>query len=203
LQDRCRAEGTTVHGAICAAQLIATRNLFEEDDARTLYLVCPADLRSHIAGDLEGQLSFCSTLLRSTYRVEGEAAFWPLAREIAADLRLRLERGEGHLTYATLPLDKIASSGPGFEAFAAALDRLPAGSNVSNIGRVEPLDDCPEVEAISFALCAMPKHLASLNASSYRDRLIMNMTFDAAKLAPELADRLAAEVERLLGLAAG
>ena len=198
LQERCRAEGTTVHGAICAAQLIATQHLFDDADTRTLYLVCPADLRPHIAGDIEGQLSFCSTLLRSTYRVDGDAGFWALAREIGDDLRRRIERGDGHLTYAALPLDKIGPSGPAFDAFAGALDQMPAGSNVSNIGRVEPLDDCPEVTAISFALCAMPKHLASLNVSSYRDRLIINQTYDAAKLAPDLADRLARDLESLL-----
>lgn len=202
LQERCRRERSTVHGAVCAAQLSATRRLFEGEDGKTLYLVCPADLRPHIAADIGGQLSFCSTLLRSTFRVEEDTPFWDLARNIGSDLRRRLERGDGHLTYASLPLDRIGPSGPAFEAFAGSLDKMPAGSNVSNIGRVEPLTDCPEVEAISFALCAMPKHLASLNVSSYRDRLTVNMTFDAAKLAPELAERLAEDVEAQLRAAA-
>ena len=65
-------------------------------------------------------------------------------------------------------------------------------------GRVQPLDDCPEVESISFALCSLPKHLASQNVSSYRDELIVNLTFDGAKLAPELAECLASDLEGLL-----
>ena len=203
LQERCRAERTTVHGAVCAAQLIATNGLFADEAARTLYLICPADLRGQVTADLSGQLSFCSTLVRSTFLVEGPQAFWSLAREVSADLRRRLDRGDGHMTYASLPLERIGGSGPAFDGFAAALDHMPAGSNVSNIGRVEPLDDCPEVTAISFALCAMPKHVASLNASSYRDELIVNMTFDAAKLQPATADAIAAEVSALLEKAAG
>jgi hypothetical protein len=205
-QERCRAEGASVHGAVCAAHLIATRNLFDDAEARVLYLMCPVDMRPRLApgpaADLAHQLSYCTTFLRSNYRIEGEPAFWSLAREIGADLKRRLQRGDGHLTYAALPLDRIGGSGPAFEAFAADVGRLPAGSNISNIGRVEPLDDCPEVTSISFALCSLPKHLASLNVSSYRDELIVNLTFDAAKLAPALADRLTSDLEGLLDEAA-
>ena len=202
LQARCRAEGTTVHGAICAAQLIATQALFAEAEPRTLYLVCPADLRPHVAPGLEGQLSFCTTLLRATYRVAGADSIWDLARAVGEDLRRRLRRGDGHLVYAALPLDRLGRAEQARPILAQALDQLPAGSNISNIGRVEPLDDCPEVEAISFALLGMPKHLASLNASSYRDAIIINLTSDAAKLPSTLADRMAEHVERLLADAA-
>lgn len=200
-QERCRAEGTSVQGAVCAAQLIATHNLFEEQSARTLYLMCPVDMRPHLAADMSERLSYCTAFLRSAYRVEGPSAFWSLAREIGADLKRRIQRGDGHLTYTSMPLDKIGTTGPAFEAFAAEVERLPAGSNISNIGRVQPLDDCPEVDSISFALCSLPKHLASLNVSSYNDQLTVNLTFDAAKLAPDLADRLADDLRELLGRA--
>ncbi|MCB2061816.1 MAG: condensation domain-containing protein [Novosphingobium sp.] len=201
LLERCRAEGASVHGAICAAQLIATRNLFENEDARTLYLMCPADIRPYLTSDMGEQLSFCTTFLRSTYRIESQPAFWSLAREIGGDLKHRLQRGDGHLTYASLPLDQIGSSGPAFDAFAASVDQLPAGSNISNVGRMPTLEDCPEVISISGALCSLPRHLASLNVSSYKDELIINMTFDAAKFAPEMADLLAGNLQDLLGKA--
>jgi hypothetical protein len=202
LQERCRSEGAGVHGAICAAQLIATRNLFDDEDARTLYLMCPADMRPYLSANIGEGLSYCTTFMRSNYRVTGPSAFWELAREIGADLKRQLARGDGHLAYAAIALDKIGSSGPAFDAFAGDVARLPAGSNISNLGRIAPLGDCPEVMSISGALCALPKHLASLNVSSYRDQLFINMTFDAAKLAPALADRLAGDVAELLDRAA-
>ncbi|MCB2073212.1 MAG: hypothetical protein H6917_14610 [Novosphingobium sp.] len=202
LQERCRSEDTTVHGAICAAHLIATNRLFDAPEARTLYLMCPVDMRPHLTQDMGEQLSYCTTFLRSTYRVEDEPDFWSLAREIGADLKHRMQRGDGHLMYASLPLDQIGSTGPAFEAFAASMAQLPAGSNVSNVGRIQPMEDCPEVEAISFALCSLPRHMASLNVTSYRDQLIVNLTFDAAKLAPEHAERLANDLRQLLEEAA-
>lgn len=202
LQQRCRDEGTSVHGAVCAAHLIATRELFGDADPRTLYLMCPVDLRPHLTAEMGERLSYCTTFLRSAYRVKDDAGFWPLAREISADMKRRMQRGDGHLGYAGLPLDKIGGSGPAFDAFAGEVARLPGGSNISNIGRVPVLDDCPEVTGISFALCSLPKHLASLNVSSYRDELTVNMTCDAAKLSPDLADRLAGGLRRLLDRAA-
>jgi NRPS condensation-like uncharacterized protein len=202
LQEHCRAEGTSVHGAVCAAHLIATRNLFDDEEARALYLMCPVDMRAHLVSDMGEQLSYCTSFLRSIYRVESRADLWPLAREVGADLKRRILRGDGHLSYAAMPLDEIGGSGPAFDAFAAGMEQLPAGSNISNVGRIRPLDDCPEVAAISFALCALPKHLASLNVTSYDDELTVNMTYDAAKLAPELADRLVTDLQTLLGEAA-
>lgn len=200
LQARCRAEGASVHGAVCAAHLIATHRLFGQANAETLYLMCPADLRPYLVSDMSERLSYCATFLRSTYRVDSQLPVWPLAREIGADLRRRLQRGDGHMAYASLPLDRIRSSGPGFDAFLAQVERLPAGSNISNIGRVPSLDDCPEVQSISGALCSLPKHVASLNVGSYKDELIINMTYDAAKFDPELADRLARDLHDVLDL---
>lgn len=202
LQERCRQEDTSVHGAICAAHLIATRGLFGDEDPRALYLMCPVDLRAHLTSDITGQLSYCTTFLRSSYLAEGPDAFWQLAREIGSDLKQRMQRGDGHLAYAGLPLDKIGGSGPSFDAFAGNVEQLPAGSNISNIGRVSIVEDCPEVTALSFALCSLANHLASLNVSSYADQLIVNMTFDAAKLPAAMADRLALDLQALLEQAA-
>lgn len=198
LQARCRQEGTTVHGAICAAQMIATHRLFDGDEERTFHLFSPLDLRPHISGDLNGQLSYCSSALQTFYRVGRGGAFWSLAREISADLKRRIERGEGTLNYSSLPLEQIRPDGPSFEAFAAAIRQRPAGSNVSNIGRIATLDDCPEVEVISFALCSIDQHLNSLYVSSYDDRLVVNQTYDETKLAPKLARQMAEELMALL-----
>lgn len=202
LKERCKEEGASIHGAVCAAHLVATHGLFASPDAETLYLMCPVDMRPHLASDIGDQLSYCTTFLRSNYRVDGPAAFWPLARHIGEDFKRRLSRGDGHLMYALLPLDQIGSTGPAFAAFVAGMAQLPTGSNISNVGRIEPLDDCPEVLSISGALCSLPKHLASLNVTSYKDELIINMTYDAAKLTLELPDHLAGRLQHLLGEAA-
>lgn len=201
IQARCKAEGTTIHGAVCTAYLLATRDLFGDDAAKTLYLMCPVDMRGYLASDIGDGVSYCTSFLRSNYRVEQGADFWSMARVIVTDFRARLARGDAHLMYAALPLDKIGPSGPAFDAFAAQMAQLPAGSNISTLGRIPLIEDCPEVQAITGALCSMPRHLASLYASSYNDELVISMTYDGAKIAPEAIDRLTDSLKALLGQA--
>jgi NRPS condensation-like uncharacterized protein len=198
LKARCREEAATVHGAIGAAQVIAMNRLFETEDERTFHLFSPVDLRPHIADGLNGRLSYCSSALQTFHRVNGASDFWDLAREITAELRRRVERGEGTVNYSLLPLNQVVPDGPGFDAFTTAVRQRPAGSNVSNVGRIATLDDCPEVEVISFALCSIDQHLNSLYVSSYDDQLVVNQTYDAAKLAPPVARKMADEIVRLL-----
>jgi len=188
---RARENSTTLHGLLCAAQLIAQWQQ-QTDAAPTAYfLSCPVDMRVH----LEPAQPVCPTglyvsLISNTFQISAETDVWSLARSIMTQTRLQLARGEGHLLYHLYGLTGAPVLPEHFESFKTkALASLP-NTMVSNIGAVSPVVDDPATESISFALCPMPYQTLFTAASSYNNTLILNIGFDADRLAPALAQTL-------------
>jgi len=78
IRDRARREGTTVHGALCAALLLAAREVFAEWRKTPLRIMSPINVRPLIdVGES------CGVFVSATTSVfDGEAKeFWDLARE--------------------------------------------------------------------------------------------------------------------------
>jgi NRPS condensation-like uncharacterized protein len=78
IRDRARREGTTVHGALCAALLLASREVFTEWRDTPLRIMSPINVRPLIdVGES------CGVFVSATTSVfDGEAKeFWDLARE--------------------------------------------------------------------------------------------------------------------------
>jgi len=78
IRDRARREGTTVHGALCAALLLASREVFAEWRNTPLRIMSPINVRPLIdVGES------CGVFVSATTSVfDGEAKeFWDLARE--------------------------------------------------------------------------------------------------------------------------
>ena len=69
---------------------------------------------------------------------------------------------------------------------------------VSNVGAITPVAEDPAVEGISFALCPMPYQTLFTAASSYQDRLVLNVGFDADRLTESDAQALAQHIGQLL-----
>jgi hypothetical protein len=178
LVTRCREQGTTVHGALGAAQLCALHRLWGGPDPRTLLLSHPVDLRARLDRAVPpDSLGLYISVLASPHRVGRDSDFWSLAREITADLRAQLARGEAHLFYALQNLDEVP---PGDEAvawFGKRLRSMLPNVSLSNIGQVEAIESGDRVRSISFALCPMPFQLAFCAASTYAGRLLVNLTY--------------------------
>jgi len=78
IRDRARREGTTVHGALCAALLLASREVFTEWRDTPLRIMSPINVRPLIdVGES------CGVFVSATTSVfDGEAKnFWDLARD--------------------------------------------------------------------------------------------------------------------------
>jgi hypothetical protein len=195
----CRANGATLHGALGAAQLLATFKAMACKDAQTLSLGSPADMRPHLDGEIAADgLGLYVTLVHSSYRVGPDTSFWELAREVGADIKRQLARGDGHLLFTQIQPDAYPPTEDGIAAFAKLMLASPQNSMISNIGVVEPVAGMPEVEAISFALCPVSYQVLFTAVSSYRGRLIVNLVYDAAKLSAERAQQLASWIEEAL-----
>ncbi len=200
LRARARAEGSSVHGAIGAAELIAIRERFAVGTSPTLSLTSAIDLRKHLTAPMDDATpGLYVTLLSSSSAVSGD--FWLLARLITTDLRRQLARGSGHIFYGQVPAEGMVPPTPaGIDGFRAHIDRLPQACVLSNVGQVPALADANGVcvDNVSFTLCPMPHQPLFVAASTWGDRLTLNVVHDANRFPSELVQRIDGRIRELL-----
>lgn len=201
LLAQARAHDTTVHGALCAAQLLAQYQLQQTDQPTAFFLSCPVDLRPHLEGTPPtSPTGFFTSLISGTFQIKPDTDLWALAREIITQTRTQIARGEGHLLYHLYGLDGSPVPPQAMELFRKkALASLP-NTMISNVGAITPVADDPAVQAISFALCPMPYQTLFTAASSYNGRLILNVGYDAARLSDATAQRLVQHMHQVLSI---
>ena len=199
LLAQARAHGTTVHGMLCAAQLLAQYRLQQTDQSAAFFLSCPVDLRPHLQGTPPtSPTGFFTSLISGTFKIDPGTDLWALAREIIAQTRTQIARGEGHLLYHLYGLDGSPVPPQALEAFRTkALGSLP-NTMISNLGSVSLVADDPAVQAISFALCPMPYQTLFTAASSYNGCLRLNVGYDAARITPATAQALVHAMQETL-----
>jgi NRPS condensation-like uncharacterized protein len=192
LITQARAKGSTVHGALCAAQLLAQFKLQQTSAPTPFFLSCPVDLRPHLAGTpAVSPTGFFTSLISGTFQTGPDTDPWELAREVITQTRLQIARGEGHLLYHLFGLDGSPVPPQAMEPFRKkALASFP-NTMVSNLGAIASVVDDPAVQAISFALCPMPYQTLFTAASAYNGRLLLNMGYDAERLTQASAQALA------------
>lgn len=202
---QCKLHGATLHGALSAAQLQAKYQSTAESGALTLSISSPADMRAYLSSTIPTTgLGLYVTILASTYQVNGMQSFWDVAREVGADIKRQLDRGEGHLLYELIKPEAFPLNTEGMAAFAKNMLSTPQGSMISNIGVIDQVDVAGKVESISFVLCPMPYQIVFSAISTYGGKLIINMAYDEAKLSDENATQLARWIEQaLLAASAG
>lgn len=192
LLDVSRQHDTTIHGALCAAQLLATHQLVGAADPAALFLSCPVDMRPHLdPAPLVAPTGLYITMIAATFAVDASTSFWDLAREVTTHSRRQLARGDGHLFFSLYDVDRLVTESDGLARFTKLVMATPPGSSVSNVGRVAAVADDLAVDAISFALCPMPYQAVFSSVSTYADQLIINVAYDAGKLADATANALA------------
>jgi hypothetical protein len=193
LHAACRREGTTVQGALGAAQLLATRDILGSRAPSALLLAHALDMRPYLEPAVPGEyLGLYSSMLSASYELGEESPFWDLARQIGSGLRRQIARGEAYYCYSHARLF-FALQPPTGSA---------TGSLLTNVGAIDPVAGGEIVRAMSFALAPMPSQLSVCSASSYAGRLLANLNFDGAVTPAREADRLAAAFRERLEAAA-
>ena len=196
---KARAQGSSVHGALCAAQLMAQHRLQAGTEPTAFFLSCPVDMRPHLEPvQPVSPTGLFVSLISGTYSVSADSDIWALAREVITQTRRQIARGEGHLLFHMYGLDGSLLL-PGFmEPFKKkSLASLP-NTMVSNVGQIAVEAGDPAVESISFVLCPMPYQTLFTAASTYQDQLILNIGFDAARLTEANAHLLAQGIQDIL-----
>jgi len=199
LTARCRERGISLHGVLCAAQLLAQQRLHAVAEPVTFFLSCPADMRPHLEPmPPTTPTGLFVTIISAAFALDADTQLWDLAAEVMAQTREQLARGEGHVFFNMYGLDKEPIGPARMERFAKTVLSARQNTMVSNIGKVALLENEPEVESISFALCPMPYQALFNAVSTYNDQLILNICYDAGKLSAESANTLATSMQALL-----
>lgn len=199
LLSLARARGTSLHGALCAAQLMAQLKLQSATGPTPFFLSCPVDMRPHLEPmPPMSPTGLFVSLISATFSISTDTDLWDLAREVIIQTRLQIARGEGHLFFNMYGLDGTPVLPDRLASFKKkALASLP-NTMVSNIGPIDTVVDDPAIESISFALCPMPYQTLFTAASTYEGQLLLNMGFDAARLTQTNAQALAQGISELL-----
>jgi len=201
---QARQHDTSVHGVLCAAQLLAQAALQPGDAPTTFMLSSPVDMRAHLEpAPSTAPTGLFVSIVSATFAVSASTPLWPLAQDIVRQTRLQISRGEGHLFFNMFGLDGTAVQPGHMAAFQKKLQASLHNTMVSNVGPVATVPDDPAVDAISFALCPMPYQALFTAASTYQGQLILNVGFDAEKLAPATAQTLVQHIHSQLLTAAG
>lgn len=199
LLARARDKGTTVHGVLCAAQLLAQAQLHDTTTPRTTLLSSPVDMRDHlqpVAPELP--LGLFVSIVSATFAVAPDTALWPLAQDILRQTRVQIHRGEGHLFFNMFGLDGSPVLPERVAPFHKKLLASLHNTMVSNVGALPSVPEDDAVQAMSFALCPMPYQALFTAASSYNGQLILNIGFDAVRIKADTADQLISSMAQLL-----
>ena len=206
LVRNARATQATVNGVIGAAQLIALRELFADDEERVLGLTCAADLRPYLAEPIGAETpGFYVTLVTSIQRVGTGAALWPLAQRLTVAIRQQLAGGAGHLFYDFMPpVDQIPANDQGVASFNELMLRGVQTSLLSNAGRLPALPELPglTVEARSFALSPTTTQPVFTAVTTHAGGMAGHINYNAAQPSGDDARPVAASMQRLLREAA-
>jgi len=138
LGREARSRGTTMHGALTAAMLMAIEQEMRSADGideRTLGCATPLDLRRR-SGLSPTAVGILLSGVVSGHRVRGDTKFWELAAEVSGTLRSTLKGGEilalarlqDMTAFPVHDLDKMVATAERFNRTAAI---------VTNLGRLD------------------------------------------------------------------
>jgi hypothetical protein len=190
LLEKARAEGTTVHGAICAATLLATAAICDDGGTIRWPIASAVDMRSRLDPPMAPeQLANAISMIATPTDVAASDELWDLARAVRDQLLERMKRGDGHALWAAFPPNWML---PPTETAARRLVRAMSGKPmpliVTNIGALE--HPAAPVRELSFAMGAQPNCALVLGAVSWRGELRLCASFNEELIGREASREL-------------
>lgn len=207
LLDRSRREQTSVHGAICAAGLLAVSKVMTDGSPRVFACTSAVDMRKRLTPPIGDEMGLFVSVLWAVQRVRQDSPFWDLARSIREKLAARIALGDPGIvaSLGTLSLPLLERL-PGRDRsgrivkLAGSFMYNYKGTGVSNMGRI----DLPErlggftINSISFAgsLVNLGYFLSVVN--TFNGALNINYLFNEPLIDRDRARTLAKTAEGFL-----
>lgn len=204
---RCREQGTTVQGAVCAAVLKAVagqiHDMQADDKPLTLTCASAVDLRSVLSRSIKDELGNFVSIAVTAHRVSMETPFWNLARAVKGDLRRAVGRGEPAVSLGLL--DKFLPRKIKPADLMKRIAKFNSPVVATNLGVI----DIPErygpisLQWIhpALSMTAFPESF-EVCIATYRNQLGMNFCYSEPALSRVRILKLAGDVTRTLRQAA-
>jgi hypothetical protein len=213
LVGRVKTAGTTIHGALCAAQLRALAAEIPDSEDPNIPLVSLVDLRRRFEETVDPRaVGVNMSAVKSSHRVGAGRGFWPLAREVIRGLSRGIDRGF-HFSYWPPMMRMIHGT-----RFASSLDARgaasvlrqggwfePPASIVSNLGNIVPDPGVLSLglERLHFLISLSGSGFFACSANGFGGALHLDFTYAFPSLSVErahrLADRTCAELREAAG----
>ena len=200
VRNTARMLGTTVHGALCAAQLLSAGQSVGLRFPHALATSTAVDLRPYLLPEVRERIGSLFSAVITEHRITSSSTLWPLAVEIKRAIATALAR-EDHI--GALPLVDTALrlllmlNGRAKQSgrWLMKLSELAVAPHlmVSNIGPVPPMADVPGVRVVaaSFVVGGPPDWHFGSTATTFGGRLYWNFVYNKAAIESKLAEEIA------------
>ena len=137
LLDRAKQEQTTIHAALGAALLLATRQVTQTAQATPrVGLWSAVNLRHELTAPLADELGLYISQVTTFHRLPQARTMWDLARELKRELSATLSQGEQYLTMPLIGIFVPWGKDPG-PRFVRRFDGAsPSLLGLTNLGRL-------------------------------------------------------------------
>lgn len=194
----CRQHGTSAHGALGAAQVMALHDEFEDTKPSVMALNSLADLRGVIDGNLSEQdLGLYVSTLTTLHSLGVRPDFWKLAREVRDELQRIIASGDADLIHSFYPTNTLFTPDRrGARMVQKVVALAPPSSMLTNIGRIEPVDLGAELKIrdVGFLLSPPAQYPICVTVASYQGKILLNLLYDHSKISHVQARRIAANL---------
>lgn len=198
LVSRAREEGTSVHGALCAATVLGALHDSGVTRPVRVFLGSAANLRDSLVPTVGDDVGYYAASLPYAGVVRPDVPFWDLARSIREQLLHGQSQGVGLMT-----LDMGSHLYRLFGAHRASppeladrWSKLVTGLGVSNMGRQDlPIGSSPlSVEALYIAAALSAFAHFATSAMTFRNRLVLSFLWADPVVGQERVERLASAI---------
>ncbi len=200
LVARCRAEQTTVQGAICAAQLLALTGQFPSGSTPRLNIHSAVSLRPRLdPRPPDDQPGLHISMVKTLHRPGPDADLWAMAREVQAQLAHKFGRGEGELVWQLFPVGWFPTTDDGARKLARVVGNDAVTSIVTNLGRIGDAEGTDgTLRGMGFAMGAHPDCALVTAAITCGGQLRLHCGFNTEVVTPRAAGEMGATMRQLL-----
>jgi NRPS condensation-like uncharacterized protein len=162
LLNRCKAESTTIQGVVCAAQLMAFREEFPDDNSVSVSIRTAVNLRPYLKSTVNNRdFGMYVSLVTTMHKLKKQTNLWELARDVKSQLSKRIEQGYTHFLWRVMPPKRIfCPNRKGALKSERFMRSIYKGSMVSNLGQLADTKEEPSqtgIETLGLVISS-PRH---------------------------------------------
>ena len=198
LGQRAHTEGASVHGALCAALLLATAEVVYAEELAagkptTVGCFAPINLRDKLDPPVGADLGLYISQVTTFHQIVPRPPLWELARAVKTQLTATLESGEQYLTMPLIGMFIPWGKEPGPRFIRRFDGGSPGALGVSNLarppipGRYGPLS----IENLHLAVGVSVVGQLLGVVTTWEDQLTLNLVFVQPLLSRARAQRIA------------